>query len=131
MSTFKPLEIADIEIITQMMQDFYAIDNYPIESKNLLPLKGQDKILSINNTIRKAINKSGGEPVIVTLYIHESAEQMSEKEILETMKESGALSEFEKLRAEEKSKIIREILSQQTEEKQIKILVKYIDTLSR
>lgn len=28
MTTFKPLEIADIEIITQMMQDFYAIDNY-------------------------------------------------------------------------------------------------------
>ena len=56
---------------------------------------------------------------------------MSEKEILETMKESGVLSEFEKLRAEEKSKIIKEILSQQTEEKQIKILVKYIDTLSR
>ena len=30
MTTFKPLEIADIEIITQMMQDFYAIDNYPM-----------------------------------------------------------------------------------------------------
>ena len=31
MATFKPLEIADIEIITQMMQDFYAIDNYPMD----------------------------------------------------------------------------------------------------
>ena len=31
MITFKPLEIADIEIITQMMQDFYAIDNYPMD----------------------------------------------------------------------------------------------------
>ena len=31
MTTFKPLEIVDIEIITQMMQDFYAIDNYPID----------------------------------------------------------------------------------------------------
>ena len=31
MTTFKPLEIANIEIITQMMQDFYAIDNYPID----------------------------------------------------------------------------------------------------
>lgn len=30
MTTFKPLEIADISIITQMMQDFYAIDNYPM-----------------------------------------------------------------------------------------------------
>ena len=31
MTTFKLLEIADIEIITQMMQDFYAIDNYPMD----------------------------------------------------------------------------------------------------
>ena len=38
MINFKPLEIADILIITQMMQDFYAIDNYPIDvevAKNL------------------------------------------------------------------------------------------------
>ena len=38
MISFKPLEIADISIITQMMQDFYAIDNYPIDvevAKNL------------------------------------------------------------------------------------------------
>jgi ribosomal protein S18 acetylase RimI-like enzyme len=38
MITFKPLEIRDISTITQMMQDFYAIDNYPIdieESKKL------------------------------------------------------------------------------------------------
>lgn len=31
MISFKPLEIADIEVITQMMQDFYAIDNYPMD----------------------------------------------------------------------------------------------------
>lgn len=31
MISFKPLEIADISIITQMMQDFYAIDNYPMD----------------------------------------------------------------------------------------------------
>ena len=30
MTSFKPLEIADIEIITQMMRDFYEIDNYPM-----------------------------------------------------------------------------------------------------
>ena len=38
MTTYKPLEIADIEVITQMMQDFYAIDNYPMDvevAKNL------------------------------------------------------------------------------------------------
>ena len=38
MTTFKPLEISDISIITQMMEDFYAIDNYPMDvevAKNL------------------------------------------------------------------------------------------------
>ena len=31
MTSFKPLEIVDIEIITQMMRDFYVIDNYPMD----------------------------------------------------------------------------------------------------
>ena len=31
MTTFKPLEITDISTITQMMRDFYAIDNYPMD----------------------------------------------------------------------------------------------------
>ncbi|WP_310555595.1 GNAT family N-acetyltransferase [Flavobacterium sp.] len=31
MTSFKPLQITEIEIITTMMQDFYAIDNYPID----------------------------------------------------------------------------------------------------
>ena len=33
MITFKPLEIQDIAIITQMMEEFYAIDQYPINSE--------------------------------------------------------------------------------------------------
>jgi len=31
MPNFKQLEIHQIETITSMMQDFYAIDNYPID----------------------------------------------------------------------------------------------------
>ena len=31
MITFKPLENSDVEIIIKMMQDFYALDNYPID----------------------------------------------------------------------------------------------------
>ncbi len=31
MTTFQSLELTQIETITQMMQDFYAIDNYPID----------------------------------------------------------------------------------------------------
>lgn len=39
MITFKPLQSSDIKIITKMMQEFYAIDKYPIDidvTKNLL-----------------------------------------------------------------------------------------------
>ncbi len=38
MTTFKPLEKTDIETIVSMMQEFYFIDNYPIDievTKNL------------------------------------------------------------------------------------------------
>jgi ribosomal protein S18 acetylase RimI-like enzyme len=31
LTTFQPLEIHQINTITSMMQDFYAIDNYPID----------------------------------------------------------------------------------------------------
>jgi ribosomal protein S18 acetylase RimI-like enzyme len=31
MAIFKPIAIADIEILVAMMRDFYAIDNYPIK----------------------------------------------------------------------------------------------------
>ena len=31
MTTFQPVQTSEIETITQMMQDFYAIDNYPID----------------------------------------------------------------------------------------------------
>lgn len=31
MTTFKPLKIKDITAITLMMQDFYTIDNYPMD----------------------------------------------------------------------------------------------------
>lgn len=31
MTTFKPVQLSDIDIILPMMQDFYAIDGYPID----------------------------------------------------------------------------------------------------
>jgi LEA14-like dessication related protein len=45
------------------------IDNYKIENKNLAPIKGEDKMLTINADIRKAINKDAGEILTVTLYL--------------------------------------------------------------
>lgn len=108
-----------------------SIDNYKIDSINLFTIKGQDKLISINDKIRKAINKSGGDKVTVTLYLLNSKEQITEKEILETFKESGVLKAFKKLTDDEQNEIIGKIASAKSEDKQIKMIVKYIDQLGK
>jgi hypothetical protein len=107
------------------------IDAYKIEARNLAPVKGEDKMLSVNSEIRKAINKKGGDIVTVSLYLLSKKEEITEKQILETFKESGVLEAFEKLNESEKNAILESILSQKIEEKQIKIIIKHIDKLSR
>ena len=106
------------------------IDNYKIEARNLAPIKGEDKMLSVNSEIRKAINKKGGDIVTVSLYLLSKKEEITEKQILETFKESGVLEAFEKLNEFKKNEILESILSQKIEEKQIKIIIKHIDKLS-
>ena len=46
-----------------------SIDDYKIKSKNLFSITGEDKMISINEKIRKAIGKTGGDIVTVTLYL--------------------------------------------------------------
>lgn len=108
-----------------------TIDNYKIESINLAKLGDQDKLISINSEIRKAINKSGGDTVTVTLYLLTSKEQITKKEILDTFKESGALKMFKKLTEDEQSEMIAKITSQKSDEKQIKMILKYIGQLNK
>lgn len=107
-----------------------TIDNYKIESINLAKLGDQDKLISINSEIRKAINKSGGDSVTVTLYLLTSKEQITKKEVLETFKDSGVLKAFEKLTEYEQTEIIVNITSLKSEDKQVKMILKYIDQLS-
>ena len=47
-----------------------TIDGFPVSNINLAPRKGEDRIISINKKIRDAIGKTGGDPVMVTLYLH-------------------------------------------------------------
>jgi len=108
-----------------------TIDNYKIESINLAKLGDEDKLISINAKIRKAINKSGGDTVTVTLYLLTSKEQITEKEVLETFKDSGVLKAFKKLTEDERNEIIGKITSLKSEDKQVKMILKYIDQLSK
>ncbi len=107
-----------------------TIDNYKIESINLAKLGDQDKLISINSEIRKAINKTGGDNVTVTLYLLTPKEQITKKEILDTFKESGVLKVFKKLTEDEQGEMIEKITSQKSDDKQIKMILKYIDQLT-
>ncbi len=108
-----------------------TIDNYKIESINLAKLGDKDKLISINAKIRKAINKSGGDTVTVTLYLLTSKEQITEKEVLETFKDSGVLKAFKKQTEDEQNEIVGKITSLKSEDKQVKMILKYIDQLSK
>jgi hypothetical protein len=106
------------------------IDNYKIENKNLFSITGQDKLISINQEIRKAINKAGGDIVTVTLHLTLVSEIITEKQVLETFKESNVLKKFQKLSDDQKSEILKNIFSKKSEDKQIKEIAKQIDLLS-
>ncbi len=107
------------------------IDDYKVECINLFTITGQDKLISVNDKIRKAIKKSGGDTVNVTLYLLISKEQITENEILETFTDSGVLKPFKNLSEDERNNIIEQITSTKTEDKQIKIILKFIDQLSK
>ena len=106
-----------------------TIDNYPLEKINLFTISGQDKLISINEKIRKAINKTGGDKVKITLYLLTSIEQIAEDEILETFSQSGVINVFESMTEDEKKRIIEEVISKNSDEKQIKYILKFINEL--
>ena len=107
-----------------------TIDGYQVENKNLFTIAGQDKLMSINEKIRTAINKTGGDTVTVTLYLLNPKEQLSEKEILATFEDAGVLKAFNKLAQDEKKEIIGKIIAQKSEDQQVKTILKYINILS-
>lgn len=106
------------------------IDDYKIDSINLFTIAGQDKLISVNEKIRKAINKTGGDKVRVTLSLLTVNKLLSEKEILDALEEADVLKKFNKLSEDEKQEILYVILTEKTEEKQIKMIIKQIDKLN-
>lgn len=106
-----------------------SIEGYPITHMNLAPMGGEDKRLSVNATIRKVINKTGGDTVRVTLYLDRDSQVFGEKEIRETFRESGVLEHFESLSNEDQKIMIGKILAEKTEANKIKLIIKNIETL--
>ncbi len=99
-----------------------SIDNFKIERRQLAPIKGEDKMLSVNAEIRKAINKTGGDMVTVTLFLLSKKEKITEAHIVATFKESNVLKAFNKLNEEARKEIVENIISQKSEEKKMQCL---------
>jgi hypothetical protein len=97
-----------------------TIDQYPIASKNLMPIKGSDKLLSLNESIRKSINKNAGDKVVVTLFIEDLRQTLSDGQILECFEDAEVLIVFYNLGAKEKKEILQGIRSEASEDLQSK-----------
>jgi len=108
-----------------------TIDNYTIDSKNLAPAKDSDKLLSISETIRKSINKNAGDTVLVTLYIKDSRQVLSDSQILECFEDAEVLSAFNNLGNKEKNEILQGIRAEANEDLQSQKIIFYIEKLNR
>jgi hypothetical protein len=105
------------------------IDAYKLESKNLFSIKGQDKLISINESIRKAIHKTGGDIVTVTLCLDNPSTQITKADILDIFKNEDVFTFFKKLPTQEQSDLIEKFIAVNSEEQRNKMIVKYIDQL--
>ena len=106
-----------------------TIDGYEIKNKNLGPLKNSDKKMSINSEIRNAINKDGGDTVIVTLYLENQTEKNDSSEILECFNDAQVLNIFKRLDKIEQTDILNEIWTVATDHQKAEKIIKAIENL--
>jgi Mg/Co/Ni transporter MgtE len=85
--------------------------------------------MSINSEIRKAINKDGGDTVIVTLYLENQTETNDSSEILECFKDAQVLRIFERLDKIEQTEILKEIWNIATDDQKAEKIIKAIENL--
>jgi len=109
---------------------FGTIDGYVFKNMNLAPRKGLDMYMSVNADIRKAINKKGGDLVVVTMQKEADNKLTDEDDIIECFRDAEILTKFKSLDEEERTSIIKDILSQNDENSQEKKILLAIEKLS-
>ena len=107
-----------------------TIDGYEFKELNLAPVTNADKMISVNGTIRKAINKGGGDEVVVTMYKNSDNKVSSKDQLLDCFDDAGLLKEFKALPNDEQEEIIDMILSQPNESRQEQKIMAAIKKLS-
>ena len=106
-----------------------TIDGYEFKDLNLAPLKDQDKRISLNSTIRKAINKGGGDEVTVSMVKTSDDRLTHEDEVKDCFKDAEVYKKFMSLPEDEKTAILDDIVSQKTEDSQEKRIIAHIKKL--
>lgn len=106
------------------------IDDYELKEMNLAPRKQNNKMISINEEIRNAIGKTGGDHVIVTLYLHTHERINTNSEILKCFEDADVLESFKALSEDAKEEILNDITSKKTEAKQIEQINHHINQLA-
>ncbi|MFD2827596.1 DUF1905 domain-containing protein [Leeuwenhoekiella polynyae] len=120
---------ADIDGTWGSLKVSGLLDDYELKEMNLAPRKEEDKMISINEEIRDAIGKSGGDLVTVTLYLHTHDRIDTNSEILKCFDDAGVLDSFKSMNEDEQDEIITDITSKRTEVKQIEQINHYINQL--
>lgn len=103
-----------------------TIDGYGFKNMNLAPVTGQDKRMSVNGDIRKAICKGGGDEVVVTMHKDSDSKLTKDTEVYDCFKNVDVYQKFKYLPDEEQQRIVKDILSQQSEQSQEKKILSYI-----
>jgi len=107
-----------------------TIDGYEFKNRNLAPVTGADKMMSVNGTIRKAIKKDGGDQVMVTMYKDSDNKLTTKDQVLECFSDADVLKKFKSILEQEQEKIIDTVLSEADEDSQEKRILAYIRKLS-
>lgn len=107
-----------------------TIDGYEFKELNLAPVTGEDKRISVNGEIRKAIGKGGGDEVTVTMYKTTDNRLTKEKEVEDCFKDADVFKSFHALHEDEQEDIFKDILAQHNEDNQEKKIIAYIKKLA-
>jgi len=106
-----------------------TLDDYAVQGRNLAPRKNEDKMLSLNATIRQHLGKQAGDSVRVTLY-QEAANLLSEEaDVLACLEEANVLAQFRARSGQDRQTILRDVLAQPDEASQEKKLLATIAAL--
>lgn len=104
-----------------------TIDDYEFEDLNLAPVSGEDKRISVNGDIRKAIGKGGGDEVLVTMYKTSDNRLTEVTDIIDCFRDADVYKNFVSLPKDEQENLVNDILSQQDEFSQEKKIIAIIN----